>query len=76
MIQQVDWATREQVMHSFELIARYVKPRFQGSLEGLAASQQASERLAQEVRSLREDATGRARAAYEEGRASQPSAGS
>jgi limonene 1,2-monooxygenase len=76
MIQQVDWATREQVMHSFELIARYVKPRFQGSLEGLEASQREAERVALEVRALRDDAIGRARASYEEQRASQPSAGS
>jgi limonene 1,2-monooxygenase len=76
LIQQVDWATREQVMHSFELIARYVKPRFQGSLDGLAASQREAERVALEVRSLRDNAIGRARAAYEEGKASQPSAGS
>lgn len=31
--------TREQVMHSYELIARYVMPRFQGSLDSLQASQ-------------------------------------
>jgi limonene 1,2-monooxygenase len=66
MIQHVDWATREQVMHSFELIARYVKPQFQGSLTSLGASQAAAERLANEVRSLRDQAVGRARSSYEE----------
>jgi len=75
LIQQVDWATREQVMHSFELIARYVKPRFQGSLAGLEASQAEAERAAQQVRTLREDATGRARAAYEEHTSGAPTAG-
>ncbi len=32
--------TREQVLHSYELIARYVMPVFQGSLESLEFSQQ------------------------------------
>ena len=31
--------TREQVMHSYELIARYVMPKFQGSLDSLQMSQ-------------------------------------
>jgi limonene 1,2-monooxygenase len=75
LIQQVDWATREQVMHSFELIARYVKPRFQGSLAGLQASEADAERVSAEVRRLREDATGRARAAYEEHTQGAPTAG-
>ncbi|MFI5528205.1 LLM class flavin-dependent oxidoreductase [Kitasatospora sp. NPDC051853] len=34
-----DWATREQVKHSFELLARYVAPHFNGSLAGIRASQ-------------------------------------
>ena len=32
--------TREQVLHSYELISRYVMPVFQGSLESLEFSQQ------------------------------------
>jgi limonene 1,2-monooxygenase len=75
LIQQVDWATREQVMHSFELIARYVKPRFQGSLAGLEASNADANAASQQVRAARDDATGRARAAYEERNAGAPSAG-
>ncbi len=39
MVQVVDWASREHLMHSFELIARNVMPRFQQSLPGLVASQ-------------------------------------
>jgi limonene 1,2-monooxygenase len=34
-----EWATREQIRRHFELLARYVMPRYQGSLAGLAASQ-------------------------------------
>jgi limonene 1,2-monooxygenase len=33
-----DWAPREQMMRSYELIARYVMPRFQGHLESIEAS--------------------------------------
>jgi limonene 1,2-monooxygenase len=66
LVQQVDWATREQVMHSFELIARYVKPQFQGSLVGLRDSQAAAERVADAVNAARTEATELARARYEE----------
>jgi limonene 1,2-monooxygenase len=68
LVQQVDWATREQVMHSFELIARYVKPRFQGSLKGLSDSQAAAERAAEAVNAARTEATSQARARYEDQR--------
>jgi len=66
LIQSVDWATREQVMHSWELIARYVKPQFQGSLVSLKASQADAERTAQQVRELRDGAVAKARESYEE----------
>ena len=33
-----EWANREQTMRSYELFARYVMPRFQGSLDTLYAS--------------------------------------
>ena len=35
-----DWTTRERMLHSYELLARYVMPRFQGSLAGIQASNQ------------------------------------
>ncbi|MFF7564089.1 LLM class flavin-dependent oxidoreductase [Streptomyces pseudovenezuelae] len=34
-----DWASHEQMKRSFELLARYVAPRFTGALRGLEASQ-------------------------------------
>ncbi|MDN3259839.1 LLM class flavin-dependent oxidoreductase [Streptomyces sp. CSDS2] len=34
-----DWASHDRIKHSFELLARYVAPRFTGSLRGLEASQ-------------------------------------
>lgn len=67
LVQSVDWATREQVMHSWELIARYVKPQFQSSLVSLTASQADAERRAQEVNSLRDAAVAQARTSYEQG---------
>ncbi|MDH6454523.1 MULTISPECIES: LLM class flavin-dependent oxidoreductase [unclassified Streptomyces] len=35
-----DWAPRDRMKHSFELLARFVAPRFNGSLRGLEASQE------------------------------------
>ena len=66
LVTSVDWATREQIMHSYELIARYVKPRFQGSLVSLAASQDDARRRADQVNAARVEATTRARDAYEQ----------
>ncbi len=40
MIRVQDWATREKTLHSYELFARYVMPRFQGSLAGIEVSNQ------------------------------------
>ena len=33
-----EWADREQTLRSYELFARYVMPRFQGSVDSIAAS--------------------------------------
>ena len=38
MVQIIDWAPREQILHSFELLARYVMPQFQGTIASTAAS--------------------------------------
>jgi limonene 1,2-monooxygenase len=60
----VDWATREQIRHSYELLARYVKPVFQGSLDSLRASQRAAAASVQEVKQLRQQAVDNARTSY------------
>ena len=39
MIQTIDWASREKMLKSYELIARYVMPDFQGSTLSIKASQ-------------------------------------
>ena len=38
MVQAIDWAKREDVLHSYELMARYVMPAFQGSVASTADS--------------------------------------
>ena len=38
LVQAMDWAPREKLLKSYELLARYVMPRFQGSLAGIQAS--------------------------------------
>src|SRR5262249_28702042 len=38
LIMVQDWATREQQFRSLELLARYVMPRYSGSLAGVAAA--------------------------------------
>ena len=40
LVQTVDWAPREKMLHSYELLARYVMPQFQGSVVSTAASNQ------------------------------------
>jgi limonene 1,2-monooxygenase len=35
-----DWATREQQRRSYELLARYVMPRYSGALDGVVAAHQ------------------------------------
>ena len=43
MVTTVEWTSREKVLKSYELIADYVMPRFQGSLAGLQGSYQRSQ---------------------------------
>ena len=46
MIRVEDWAPRDKLHRSYELLARYVMPRFQGSLIGIETSNQwAAERI-------------------------------
>lgn len=64
MIQSTEWGTREQVLHSYELVARYVMPHFQGSLESLDKSQAWSEGKKDELLEARAVAMERARQDY------------
>ena len=38
LIRVEDWAPRDKIMRSYELLARYVMPQFQGSLVGIESS--------------------------------------
>ena len=40
LVQTIDWAPRDKMLRSYELLARYVMPQFQGSVVSTAASNQ------------------------------------
>ena len=65
MVQTVDWADTADLHKSFELIARYVMPRFQGSLIGLEASRHDASQVTASLRALRAEQYSQAREAYE-----------
>ena len=64
LIQATEWGTREQVLHSYELMARYVKPYFQGSLVNLQSSAAWSAAKKEEIMALRTQAIEKAKQAY------------
>jgi limonene 1,2-monooxygenase len=66
LLQAAEWSTREQVFHSYELIARYVMPHFQGSLANLQTSQAWSVDKRAELKDLQAQAMTRARSDYEQ----------
>jgi len=69
LVQTIDWAPRDKMLHSYELLARYVMPQFQGSVASTAASNRwAAERRetlvagrARAIERAREDYTARVR---------------
>jgi limonene 1,2-monooxygenase len=65
MITATDWAPREAVLRSYELIARHVAPRFQGSLAGIDASNAVARARAAVTGEERVAAVETAQAAYE-----------
>ena len=56
-----EWAPREKVLHSYELLARYVMPHFQDSLPGLAWSAQWSRDRNEDLLGMRAAAIERAK---------------
>ena len=64
MIQDTEWVTREQVLHSYELIARYVRPHFQGSLVSLQNSAAWTSNKKEAIIALRSQAIERAKQDY------------
>jgi limonene 1,2-monooxygenase len=71
MVQAVDWADKEHLDHSYELLARYVMPRFQGSLEGIIASREDGARNLNDLRTVRNAALDKARTDYEAAQAEE-----
>ena len=59
-----EWAPREKVLHSYELLARYVMPRFQGTLTGITVSNQWSRDHVEEMETMRTRAIENAKKAY------------
>ena len=68
LVQATEWATREQVLHSYELIARYVMPVFQGSLVNLEASQRWASDNRHDRMALRTKSITQVAREYEQGR--------
>ncbi len=64
LVQATEWGTREQVLHSYELIARHVKPHFQGSLVNLQGSSAWSSAKRHELMDLRTQAIEKAKREY------------
>lgn len=60
-----EWGNREQVMKSYELIARYVAPQFQNSLHNLEASERWGIEKRDYLKGLRAEALKKAGADYE-----------
>jgi limonene 1,2-monooxygenase len=64
LVQTVDWAPREKMLHSYELLARYVMPQFQGTALGTAASNSWAYERREILMAGRMHAIDRARADY------------
>jgi hypothetical protein len=64
MISAHEWATREKTLRSYELFARYVMPRFQGSVAGLEQAQRRAEAASQDTRKAADHAIESAHEAY------------
>ena len=69
LVQTIDWAPREKMLHSYELLARYVMPQFQGSIVGTQASNQWAAERQDTLVAGRTRALDRARQVYADQRA-------
>ena len=66
MVWANEWAPRDKVHRSYELLARHVMPRFQGSLTGIASSNAVARARAEATGQARLAAVEKAQQAYEE----------
>ena len=67
MVQSTEWGTREQVRHSYELLARYVMPQFQGTLHNFGVSQKWSQDHRKDLKSLKDASIQKAVGDYHKG---------
>jgi limonene 1,2-monooxygenase len=68
LLRAEDWAPRDKLHRSYELMARYVMPQFQGSLTGIVASNQRSASMKESLQANRWAGLRRATDAYLAGR--------
>ena len=68
LIQATEWGTREQVFRSYELLARYVMPHFQGTMTSLSESYQWMVDTKDELQALRKRSLEKAHRDYTEKR--------
>lgn len=68
LIQATEWGTREQVFRSYELLARYVMPHFQGTMTSLSESYQWMRDTKDELQALRKKSLEKAHRDYTEKR--------
>ena len=66
LVQTIDWAPRDKMLRSYELLARYVMPEFQGSTVSTAASQRWAAERKESLVGGRVRAIDRARQVYTE----------
>ena len=66
LVQTIDWAPRDRILNSYELLARYVMPQFQGSLAGIEGSNNWARGRQEDLVRGRVAAIDRAHRVYEE----------
>ena len=71
LVRVEDWAPRDKLHRSYELMARYVMPQFQGTLTGIQTSQQWASDLRDTLQVNRRAGLERAAQTYEESRQQQ-----
>ena len=64
LVQTIDWAPREKILRSYELLARYVMPQFQGTVASTIASNQWATERKETLVAGRVRAIDRAKQAY------------
>ncbi len=66
LVQTIDWAPRDKLLKSYELLARYVMPHFQGSVVSTAASNEWAYERREVLMAGRSRAIDKAKAAWAE----------